>query len=240
MFHRVSRRRFAGIAGAVIAGVALRPLVARAADPAPSGTHKGRMTADESLRDLMDGNARFVEGKTTGPRRSPAEFSELAEGQYPQAVIVGCADSRVAPEILFDVGVGDLFVVRVAGNVVSGAGASVKGSIEYAIAELNVPLIVVLGHSNCGAVKAAIKHIDAKDSLPGAINDLVELIKPAAAKARTGTGDFLDQAIRDNVLIGVDRLKALDPIVASRVKDQSVKVVGGVYDLRSGKVTMVG
>ena len=109
------------------------------------------------MRDLIRGNERFSKGQITGPRRRPEDFRALAEGQYPEAVIVSCADSRVAPEILFDVGVGDIFVIRVAGNVIGGAGASVKGSIEYAIAELHVPLIVVLGHSGCGAVKSAIR-----------------------------------------------------------------------------------
>jgi carbonic anhydrase len=143
----------------------------------------------------------------------------------------------VAPEILFDVGVGDIFVVRIAGNVVGGAGAVVKGSIEYAIAELNVPLIVILGHSSCGAVKAAMKHIDAKDSLPGAINGLVELIKPAVAQSKGASGDPLENAIRKNVEIGVERLSELQPIVAPRVKEGTVKVVGAVYDLRTGTVT---
>src|SRR5207253_6555727 len=106
----------------------------------------------------------------------------LAAGQSPVAVVVGCADSRVPPEIIFDQGVGDLFIVRVAGNVISGAGASIKGSIEYAVAELGVALVMVLGHSNCGAVKSALQHIDAKDKLPGAIGELVNTIKPAVLK----------------------------------------------------------
>src|SRR3954453_19781380 len=131
-------------------------------------------SADAALRDLIAGNQRFASGKASGPRRRPEDFSALAEAQYPEAVIVSCADSRVAPEILFDVGVGDVFVIRVAGNIIGGAGATVKSSIEYAIAELNTPLILVLGHSGCGAVKSAIKHIDSKDTLPGAINGLVE------------------------------------------------------------------
>ncbi len=180
-----------------------------------------------------------MKGRPSSPRRGPKDFSALAEGQSPAAAIVGCADSRVPPEILFDVGVGDLFVVRVAGNVVSGSGPVVKGSIEYAVAELNVPLIMVLGHSNCGAVKAAIKHIDAKDVLPGAINDLVELIKPAVAKSKGTEGESLDNAIRANVGIGVERLKGLQPIVAGPVNEGKVKVVGAVYDLRTGKVTVV-
>jgi carbonic anhydrase len=195
--------------------------------------------ADEALRDLIRGNERFSKGQITGPRRRPEDFRALAEGQYPEAVIVSCADSRVAPEILFDVGVGDIFVIRVAGNVIGGAGASVKGSIEYAIAELHVPLIVVLGHSGCGAVKSAIKHIDAKDSLPGAIDGLVELVKPAVVKSQGMPGEALENAIRTNVELGVERLRGLEPILAPRVKDGTLKITGGVYDLKTGLVTFV-
>jgi carbonic anhydrase len=154
-------------------------------------------------------------------------------------VIVGCADSRVPPEILFDQGVGDLFVVRVAGNVVSGAGATVKGSIEYAVAELNVSLVMVLGHSQCGAVKAAAKHIADKDPLPGAIAELVNTIKPAVVKAKGEGGNLLEEAIKANVGIGVERLKALEPVLADPVRKGRVKVVGGVYDLRTGGVTVI-
>ena len=163
----------------------------------------------------------------------------MAHGQFPESVIVCCADSRVAPEILFDVGVGDIFVVRIAGNVFDGAVISVKGSIEYAIAELNVPLILVLGHSGCGAVKAAIQHIDTSDSLPGAINGLVELIKPAVARSKGLPGDPLENAIRQNVEIGIQRLRKLEPILAPRVKDGRLNVVGGVYDLLTGSVTLI-
>src|SRR5579864_6538200 len=184
--------------------------------------------ADEILRQLLAGNQRFTIGQTLTPRQSPEEFRALAHGQFPEAVVVSCADSRVAPEILFDVGVGDIFVVRVAGNVIDGAGVTVKGSIEYAVAELNVPLILVLGHSGCGAVKSAIKHIDDRDSLPSAINGLVELIKPAVAMSKGMPGDPLENAIRQNVETGVERLQRLEPILAPRVKDGKLKVVGGV------------
>jgi carbonic anhydrase len=219
---KVSRREFVTLAAAGLTLAGSGGLFALAQK---EGAAKARppISADEALRQLLDGNARFVKGQPASPRRSPEDFRALAEAQYPEAVIVSCADSRVAPEILFDVGVGDIFVVRIAGNVVSGAGVTVKGSIEYGIAELNAPLIVVLGHSGCGALKAAMKHIDAKDSLPGAIDGLVEL----------------ENAIRKNVEIGVERLKDLQPILAPRVKDGKLKVVGGVYDLRTGKVTML-
>lgn len=235
---KVSRREFVTVATAGLSLVGAKGLLALPQTQAV-GKPRAPISADEALRELLAGNARFVKGRPESPRRGPEDFRGLADSQYPEAVIVSCADSRVAPEILFDVGVGDIFVVRVAGNVVNGAGVTVKGSIEYAIAELNVPLIVVLGHSGCGAVKAAMKHIDAKDSLPGAINGLVELIKPAVAQSKGEAGDALENAIRKNVQIGVERLKELQPILAPRVNDSKLKVVGAVYDLRTGSVTML-
>jgi carbonic anhydrase len=197
------------------------------------------LTPDQILAKLLEGNKRFVTREATSLRRKPEDFSKLAEGQTPLAVIIGCADSRVPPELLFDQGVGDLFVVRVAGNVISGAGATIKGSIEYAVAELNVRLVMVLGHSNCGAVKAAVKHIDADDKLPGSINELVNTIKPAVLRAKGLKGDVLENAIKSNVENGVERLKGLDPILVGPVKDCKVKIVGGVYDLRTGRVTLL-
>src|SRR5580765_2020075 len=116
-----------------------------------------RPTADQVMKDLLEGNARFVAGQTLNPRQRPADYSKLVAGQAPDAVIIGCADSRVPPEILFDQGVGDLFVIRVAGNIINGAGPIVKGSIAYGVVALGAPLIMVLGHSGCGAVKAALE-----------------------------------------------------------------------------------
>lgn len=195
--------------------------------------------ADEVLAELLAGNERFVKGKLRHPRRTPDAFRAIAKAQDPVAVIVACADSRVAPELLFDMGVGDLFVVRVAGNVVDGAGVTVKGSIEYAIAELNTPLIVVLGHSNCGAVNSAVTHIHEKDSLPGAIDGLVELVKPAVLKAQGETGDIYTNATRENVRLSVEKLKNLQPILAPSVEKGDVKVVGGIYDLHTGRVELL-
>ncbi len=196
-------------------------------------------TPDEVLKDLLEGNRRFVEGKLENPRRSPEDFRNVAEGQSPVAAIVACADSRVTPEIVFDQGVGDLFVVRVAGNVISGTGPSLKGSLEFAVAELGVRLIVVMGHENCGAVKAAIAHIDANDELPGAIRELVDLLRPVAASVRGKPGDKLANAIEANVRQNVQRLRELDPILAPLVKSGELKVVGGVHDLRSGKALIL-
>jgi carbonic anhydrase len=190
----------------------------------------GRRTGDEELKELLAGNQRFVAGHTLNPRQSPADFSKLASGQVPDAVIVGCADSRVPPEILFDQGVGDLFVIRVAGNVVSGAGPIIKGSIAYAVAVLGASLIMVLGHSECGAVKAALE--TKQQDLPGSIRDLVGLVD-------TGNERDLNRAITANVRAGVARLKSVEPTVKSYVETKRVKVVGAVYDLASGKVNVV-
>jgi len=221
----------AGAIGSVLAGPSARPSHAA---PGPA-----RNPADV-LRALEEGNKRFVSGQAAAPRRQPSDFAAVAEGQSPAAVIMGCADSRVPPELVFDQGVGDLFVVRVAGNVVSGAGAIVKGSIEYAVAELNVPLIVVLGHTGCGAIKAALKHIESSDKLPGAIRELVDILRPVVARVKGEPGDPLENAIRANVGNGVQRLKGLAPILAPAVKKGTLQVVGAVYDLRSGAVTQVG
>lgn len=235
----VSRRefmRFSGLAAGA-AGLALStlPTMGRAADPSTAGRD-----ADTVLAQLLEGNNRFMRGELAHPRRRPEDFVPLAEGQAPLTAIVCCADSRVAPELIFDQGVGDLFVIRVAGNVITGAGDPVKGSIEYAVAELDVRLILVLGHSQCGAVKAAIKHIDAKDTLPGSIGGLVDLIRPAAAAVKSKPGNMLENAIKANVERGVERLKRLEPILAGSVKKGTLKVVGAAYDLHNGKVTALG
>ena len=231
-----SRREFVGLTGlaAGVAGMAL-PLASRAAELQASPRDP-----EAVLARLLEGNKRFADGQLTHPGRSPKDFSALAEGQAPSAVIVGCADSRVGPELIFDQAVGDLFVVRVAGNIVSGAGPTVKGSIEYAVAELGVRLIMVLGHSQCGAVKAAIEHIDAKDALPGSIGELIDPIRPAVTSVAGRPGDKLTNVIKANVKAGVERLKGLDPILADLAKAGTLKVVGATYELRSGLVQLVG
>lgn len=199
-----------------------------------------RPKPDAVLVELLDGNQRFVAGKLLHPGRAPKDFAALAEGQAPRAVVVGCADSRVAPELIFDQGIGDLFVVRIAGNVVSGAGPTVKGSIEYAVAELGTRLIVVLGHSGCGACKAAIEHIDANDSLPGAIGALIDPIRPVVKSVAGQPGNKLENVIKANVQEGVKRLESLAPILSKLVQSEELKVIGGVYQLSTGKVEIVG
>jgi len=230
-----SRREFAKTVGLAVgaAGVGLAPMAEANADP-PEGRD-----ADTVLAHLLEGNKRFVRGETSLlNRRRPSDFAALAEGQAPTAVIFTCADSRVPPELIFDQGIGDLFVIRVAGNIVSGAGPVMKGSVEYAIAELNVKLIMVLGHSKCGAVDAAIQHIGAKDHLPGAIDAMIHFIEPAVTAAKDQPGDRLDNTIKANVRHGVERLKTLDPILSKQVESGGLKVVGAVYNLATGAVEM--
>lgn len=236
--RRLSRRDLIRLAALMVAAAPMAaPRWAAAADP--TGKAAAGRRPDDVLRALIEGNKRFMSGQASGPRRRPEDFSALAEGQSPGAVIVGCSDSRVPPELVFDQGVGDLFVVRVAGNVVVKAGFTVKGSIEYAVAELGASLIVVLGHTGCGAIKAAIKHIEAGDALPGSIKDLVGILRPVVARVKDKPGDLLVNATRGNVEAGVERLTTLEPILAPAVKRGTLKVVGGVYDLRTGAVTMV-
>ncbi|MFO0927817.1 MAG: carbonic anhydrase [Gemmataceae bacterium] len=226
-----TRREFVATAGA--AAFAL-PALAHAAD-APV-TRK----PDDVLKDLMAGNRRFVEGKLEHPGRSPKDFQALASGQAPPAIIVGCADSRVPPEVVFDQGVGDLFVVRVAGNIVAGAGPLVKGSVEFAVGVLGARLILVLGHTECGAVKAAITHIEGNDKLPGSIGELIDPIRPVVRRLKgTAANKKLAAVTRANVLEGVKRLQELSPVLAPMVKSGELKVVGGVYDLATGKVGLV-
>lgn len=232
-----SRREFvklAGLASGVVgvAGLTLSGTSQAADTPAPK--------PDAVLEKLLAGNKRFMAGKTSLlSRRSPKDFAALADGQKPFAVVVGCADSRVAPELIFDQGVGDLFVVRVAGNLVSGAGHTIKGSIEYAVAELGVRLIMVLGHSQCGAVKAAIEHIDANDTLPGSIGELIKPIRTAVVAAKGRPGNKLENVIKANVQEGVKKLQGLDPILAKLVKANELKVVGATYELATGKVEVL-
>lgn len=231
-----TRRRFIQLAGAAASGAAvgLPSAVLAAKDDAPSRDPKA------VLARLVEGNKRFVGGKSTRTPRTAADFAADDQGQAPLAAILGCADSRVSPELVFDQNIGELFVVRVAGNVASNAGPLVKGSLEFAVAELGVRLIMVLGHSKCGAVKAAIEHIDANDSLPGSIGGLVELIKPAVIAAKGLPGDKLSNVIKANVGRCVGRLKELEPILSKSVAAGELMVVGGVYELSTGEVEILG
>jgi carbonic anhydrase len=191
------------------------------------------MTAAEALALLQRGNADFVADRTRAIPIDRRRRLELARGQKPFAVLVGCSDSRVSPEILFGRGLGDLFIVRVAGNTVDRVAL---GSIEYALAELGVPLIIVLGHERCGAVQAAVQMVERNLTFPGAIGDMVTPILPAVVKARALPGDLLDNAVRENVKRVVRHLEASSPVVGDALAAGRLKIVGAYYDLDSGRV----
>jgi carbonic anhydrase len=192
---------------------------------------KSGITAEQAMQKLMEGNARFVSNQVTHPNQAAERRAEVVSGQHPFAIIVGCSDSRVPPEVLFDQGIGDLFVVRTAGQVMDNVTI---GSIEYAVEHLNVPLIVVLGHDACGAVKATIEGGIA----PGHLGSLVEFIKPAVdeAKASGNESGLLNSSIDINVRNIVAELSATKPILSSKVKEGKLKIVGARYLLDSGAV----
>lgn len=190
----------------------------------------------EALKRLMDGNARYATSKSTEKDFSVGRAAR-ATAQYPFAAILSCADSRLAPEFAFDQGPGDLFVVRTAGNY---AAPALLSSLEYAVAVLNVPLIMVLGHSNCGAVSAAVKSVESKSMLPGTLQDIISAIQPAVVRAQNGPADkLLDRAILENVEMQKQALETRPSLVQSMLKDKKIDIVGGVYDLATGKVTLV-
>jgi carbonic anhydrase len=193
------------------------------------------LSPDASLERLLQGNSRYVEGVS---RRHDFkhEREALAGGQNPYAGILSCADSRIAPEYAFDSGRGDLFVCRVAGNF---ANDDTVASMEYAVAVLGVPLLLVLGHDSCGAVDAAIKSLKDNTALPGHMPSLVTAIAPAVKAVSQQGGDTLGKAIRQNVIDNVAKLAAATPILSAAVEQKKLRVVGGIYRLKDGKVEMV-
>jgi carbonic anhydrase len=192
--------------------------------------HEG-VNPDEALVKLMEGNSRYVMSTYTHPNQSLERRAEVAKGQKPFAIIVTCSDSRVPPEILFDQGLGDLFVIRVAGNIVDDHAL---GSIEYAAEHLGVKLVIVLGHERCGAVDATVKG----GTAPGHISSLVKDIKPSVEKARKEKGDLLENSIKNNTLAVTKKIESSKPILEELVKKGHIKVVSARYDLDDGKVVL--
>lgn len=196
-----------------------------------------RPNADEALQRLKNGNRRFVEDQPHDADISRDRRLALASGQEPFATLVGCSDSRVGPELLFGAGLGELFIVRTAGNNIDTAG---MGSIEYSVAVLGVPLIVVLGHEKCGAVAAATEVVTKDTRFPGSIGRMIEPIVPsvlAVQREGAGDGDLLDRSIEENVRRVVERLsKYSEPMLTDPIERGELKVVGAVYSLSTGEV----
>lgn len=189
------------------------------------------ISPDETLEALMAGNKRFVDQKRKNPSQDIVRIKEVSEGQSPFACILGCADSRVPPEIIFDRGLGDLFVVRDAGNV---ATPEEIGSLEFGTLILGAKVLMVMGHQNCGAVKAAIKG----GSLPGSIGSIVEAILPAVERTTGEAGDPVENAVKANVFLQKEKVKS-SPVISQLIKENKLKVVGAYYNLKTGEVTLI-
>lgn len=230
----LERRSFLKLAGAVSLSFGVLGRV-RAAEIRAAPKPENVLTSDAALERLMQGNDRYVEGKM---KRHDfiAERPALALGQNPFAGILGCADSRVGPEYAFDIGRGDVFVCRVAGNF---ADAHSIASFEYAVAVLGTPFILVLGHGKCGAVDAAVKAVKDGRDFPGHIPSLIKALRPAVKAAQDQPGDVLDNAIKQNVMLNVEKLKSSGPILSEAVRRGKLKVAGGIYSLDTGRVTLV-
>jgi carbonic anhydrase len=178
---------------------------------------------------LLEGNQRFADGKPMRPNQDATRRAALVGGQQPFAAILSCSDSRTAPEIIFDRGLGDLFIVRDAGNV---PGPLALESLHYATAHLGTPLILVLGHTNCGAVAATLS------GQTGDIPETAKEIEPAVAKSKSMSGDALDNATSENVRLTVRKLSTWTPL-AEMVKAGNLQIVGAVYHLDSGRVIVL-
>jgi carbonic anhydrase len=234
--EQASRRKLMG-AGASLALGGFLPAGMAGAAAAPAGAPKPNAVAPaDVLKRLQEGNARYAANKPN-ERDFSAERAARATAQYPVAAILSCADSRVVPDLVFDQEPGDLFVCRVAGNIVT---TDLLASIEYGVEFLGAVLIVVMGHSSCGAVDAAIKVVKDDAKLPGHLPELMRAIKPAVLIAQKKTsGTLLDNSIVENVRRQVAALKRATPIISRDYASKKIDIVGGVYDIATGKVTMI-
>lgn len=231
------KRRFFRRVGALGAAFASGSFTLSSYAAAPKATN---LTAEHALQILKDGNARFMADKPEPIVQGKERRLALARSQTPIAVLVSCSDSRVPPELLFGRGLGELFIVRNAGNTVDTVAL---GSIEYAVAKLGVPLVVVMGHERCGAVEAAVSVVEKQAQFPGSIGPMVEPIIPAVLRAKALLTDkkytpdtLLDASVRENVKRVVARLQESEPILVEPLRAKKLMVVGARYDLDDGRV----
>ena len=233
---KVSRRQFvsttAFAAGGFVLGYATKSIILSQILPPPEPTVN---TPDGALNNLMAGNARYMQGSPIHPNQSAERQAEVAQGQHPWAAILGCIDSRVPPELVFDQGLGDLFVARTAGQVIDNV---VLGSLEFAVEE-GVKLIMVLGHQSCGAVNATIQTLQTNGHAEDQIATLVEAIKPAVIEAQSQPGDLLDNSVRANVKLEVEYLKSSSQIISQALDQGTIGLVGARYDLGTGAVSVI-
>ncbi len=229
-FNLSRRNSLKFVAGAIGTGILAARAGADLAAPEPA-IAQNDLTPDAALKQLMDGNKRFVDRKRLNPRQDFGRLTEVAQSQKPFAAMLGCADSRVPSEIIFDQGFGDLFVCRVAGNI---ATPEEIGSLEFGTLVLGAKVLMVVGHERCGAVSATIKGAQ----VPGQIGSLIDAIKPAVESSKNQPGDSLENAVKANVMLQASRLKA-SPVISKLIQENKLKVVGGYYDLDTGTVTII-
>jgi carbonic anhydrase len=229
----IRRRTFLKIGAIGTLGFAATDLLGQKAAQAAELSKEASklLTPDAALQKLLEGNQRFVQHRPLYPNQSATRLKEVAQAQHPFATILSCADSRVPPEILFDQGIGDVFDVRIAGNI---ATAAALGSIEYAVELLGSPLLMVLGHERCGAVTAAVQH----EALPGDIGAFVCAILPAVDRVKGQPGDVVDNAVSANVRYQMEQLMK-SPLLTARSQSGQLKIVGGRYDLDTGTVSLI-
>ena len=219
-----------GVAAGVLAAIGVPAGPGLAADPVAKTT----LTPDQALRLLKEGNDQFRMDAPYRAAQGRERRIELARGQAPFCVLVGCSDSRVPPELLFGRGLGELFIIRNAGNTIDTAAL---GSIEYGVSLLGCPLVVVLGHENCGAVAAAVEVVEKNASFPGVIGEMIQPIIPAVLAARRSSGGMpLDDAVVANAKRVAARLKTQSPIAQEAVRQDKLKIVAARYDLNTGSV----
>jgi len=233
---KISRRQFvstsAFAAGGFVLGYATNGLILSQTLPSSGPTVT---TPDEALNSLMAGNARYVNRSPIHPNQSAERQAEVAQSQRPWAAIMGCIDSRVPPELIFDQGLGDLYVTRTAGQVIDNVAL---GSLEYSV-KTGAKLIMVLGHTNCGAVNATIQTIQTNGHADGQIEAIVEAIKPAVISAQSQPGDLLDNSTRANVALEIQYVKSSSQIISNALNQNAIKIVGAINNLATGAVTLL-
>lgn len=197
--------------------------------------HGVKITMNESLKLLKEGNERFASGKAQHPHQDKTQLEKTTkEGQHPFATILTCSDSRVPVENIFDRGVGDIFVIRVAGNV---SGVNVIATAEYASEHLHTPVMVILGHTHCGAVTACASHAKEHGALPFLLHKIDKAVERARAKYPDMKGqEFVEKCIEENVYVTMEDFLALSPAIQKKVKERKMKLIGAIYDIETGKI----
>jgi carbonic anhydrase len=190
----------------------------------------------EALELILAGNERFAQDKPLHPDQSKKRIKEITSSQHPFAIVISCSDSRVPPELVLDQGLGDLFVIRTAGNII---GEYEMGSIVYALENFNSPLIMVIGHEDCGAIKAYVNHMD--EHLPGRTQCIIEYLKnePEEQALDKNSPNFIDAAVRANIQHGVGVIKKMDTSITKLVSTDNLKIVGAIYHMESGKIELL-